>query len=124
MTALTTAWRATLKTELASVTPNVYDQAPAVPAPPCLVIVEDNPWLTPATIGGRLRLEVAYRVIAVVRDSVDNHAQLETLVENTLLAVPDGVTVTEVTAPESWDIGPQGSVLVSQIRLTAHIKES
>lgn len=122
--ALTTSWRGTLKTALASVTSNVYDAAPAAPVAPALVIVADNPWMDPATVGGRLRLEVRYRVMACVQDRGDNLAQLETLVENALLAIPAGVTVTEVTAPAALDAGPQGSLLVAEIRLSAHIKES
>lgn len=124
MTAIVTSYRATLASALASVTSNVYATPPAAPVAPALVIAADNPWQVPAVIGGRLRTELRLRILCVVRDSADNLAQLETLVENALVALPAGVGATEVTAPQSLDAGPQGSLLSAEIRITVHLKES
>lgn len=124
MTALTTSYRGTLATALASVTSNVYTTPPPAPQAPAIVITADNPWQTPAVIGGRLRTETRYRLLVCVQDRNDNLPQLETLVENALVALPSGVTVAEVTAPQSLDVGPQGSLLVAEIRITAHLKEN
>jgi hypothetical protein len=124
MTAITTTYRSTLATALASVTSNVYPQAPPAPVPPALVITADDPWQVPAVLGGRLRTEVRYRVLCLVQDRGDNLAALETLVENALVALPAGVQLDQVTAPTSLDNGAQGSLLVSEIRLTVHLKES
>lgn len=124
MPALTTDFRDTLATALAGVSGNVYATAPAAPVPPAVVIVADNPWMTPAVMGGRLRTEVRLRVMCAVRDSGDNLAQLESLVESALVALPDGAVVSEVTAPQSLDAGPQGTLLTSEIRLSVHLREA
>lgn len=124
MTALTTTARATVATALAGVQANIYTGIPAVPVPGSVVIAPDNPWQVPANVGGRLRVENRLRAMCIVRDSADNLAQLEDLVEDVLVALPAGAVVSEVTAPQSMDAGPQGSLLVSEIRFTLHLKES
>jgi hypothetical protein len=75
------------------------------------------------TIGNRLRVENKLRAMCCVRDSQDNLPQLEQLVEDVLVALPAAAQVNEVTAPQSLDTGPQGSLLVAEIRFTLHLKE-
>jgi hypothetical protein len=123
MTAITTAARESVVTALIGMIGNVYSTIPAAPVPPAIVVTNDNPWLTPMSIGNRLRLEHRLRVMCCVRDSTDNLPQLEQLVEDVLVALPAAAIVSEVTAPQSLDTGPQGSLLVAEIRLTLHLKE-
>lgn len=123
MTALTTAARGTVTTALASVTANVYTGIPPAPVPPAVAIVPDNPWQVPVTIGNRLRVENRLRAICAVRDSQDNLPQLEQLVQDVMVALPAAAHIVDVTAPQSLDTGPQGSLLVAEIRFTLHIKE-
>ena len=123
MTAITTTARGTVVTALATVTANIYDSVAKAPVPPAVVIVPDNPWITPMTIGNRLRVENKLRAMCCVRDSQDNLPQLEQLVEDVLVALPAAAQVNEVTAPQSLDTGPQGSLLVAEIRFTLHLKE-
>lgn len=124
MTAITTSARAAVITALdTALTCTVYPMAPKVPIPPSVAVTYDSPWLIPATIGGRLRAQVNLRVMVVTLDNNDM-ATHETLVEAALVALPDYVTVVDVAAPASMDIGPQGSVMVSEIRFHIHVKEN
>ena len=51
MTALTTEARTTLTTALEATNLKVYDIAPQVPKPPCLVVIPDAPWVDIDRIG-------------------------------------------------------------------------
>lgn len=123
MTAITTTARGTVTTALAGVNANVYTGIPAAPVPPAVAIVPDNPWQVPVTIGNRLRVENRLRAICAVRDSQDNLPQLEQLVQDVMVALPAAAHIVDVTAPQSLDTGPQGSLLVAEIRFTLHLKE-
>lgn len=124
MTAISTTARQAVVTALANVSATVYDTAPPVPIPPAVVVLPDNPWFTPATIGDRLRGELRLRVMCVTRDGQGGMDAMETLMESCLDAMPTGAVVDDVTAPSSTDLGAQGSALVSEIRIRLHIKET
>lgn len=124
MTAITTSARQSVVTGFSSVSATIYDTAPAAPIPNSVVVLPDNPWFTPATIGDRLRGELRLRALCVTRDGAGGLDAMETLIEDVLSHVPTGAIVDEVTAPASTDIGAQGSVLVSEVRFRLHIKEN
>lgn len=124
MTAITTSARQAVVTGLASVSATIYDTAPPSPIPNSVVVLPENPWFTPATIGNRLRGELRLRALCVTRDGKGGLDAIEALIEDVLTHLPTGAIVDEVTAPASTDIGAQGSVLVSEIRFRLHIKEN
>jgi hypothetical protein len=100
----------------------VYPVAPRVPIPPCVTLVPDTPWMIPATFGGRLRVQLNLRALVVTLDNNDLGTH-ETLLENVLVALPEGTVVKSVSPPSSSDLGAQGSVLVSEVNFSLNLKE-
>lgn len=101
----------------------VHAVAPAVPVPPCIVIVPDTPWIAPERSGSVLNYRLRLKVLVVVdaRSNVQGLAKAEAAVERVLLAIGRKFIVDQVSPPGLTDVGAQGSVLVSEISTTAHI---
>lgn len=89
-----------------------------------MVITPGDPWMEPATIGGRLRNRVSLRLEIVVQARNDQLPALETLIEQVLVAIPDAYTVGTVSAPRTLSTGPQGAVSAAEVTVSAHVKES
>ena len=87
--------RAALQTSLAAVAANVYDHVPEALIPPAIVIVPDNPYLEPTSLGGATkRIQCNFLVTLCVAynsnpGSLDN---LEQLAISTMNALPSGYT--------------------------------
>lgn len=123
MTALATQTRLAVADALAATGRTVHPQAPAVPVPPCLVLVPDQSWITPDRIGSTQRYELRLKVLAVARDNTEGLADLEQAVEDVMAAVDQLAAISNVTPPASTDIGAQGTVLVSEVHLSIRVKE-
>jgi hypothetical protein len=122
---VTTTQREALATALATATSRtVHAVAPKVPIPPCLVIVADDPWLIPNRLGNPLRFEYRLKILAVERDNIEGLEALEETVEAVLTGLPGNASIAVVTPPMSTDIGAQGTVLVSEIKLSFQMKEA
>jgi hypothetical protein len=121
MTAVTDA-REDLVAALAdAVSVKVYPTPPPTPIAPCVVVACGSPWITPERLGGPLQARVSWKVLVVVRDDAGHVPALEALVETVLGALPDGYVCDSVGPPSSLDIGAQGSVMVTEINLTARL---
>lgn len=125
MTALTTEAREALVTAFAAQGLRVYDTVPAVPTPPCIVIVPDSPWLLPERIGSALNYRARWRILVVI--SPRNNAQavldIEDAVDTLLGLIPSGFNVDLVNPPSLSDTGAQGTVYTTEIAVSAHMKE-
>ena len=125
MTALTTEARTDLTTALAATGLKVYDTVPAVPAPPCIVVVPDTPWLLPERLGSTLNYRCRWRILVVI--SPRNNAQavldLENAVDDVLGLIPTGFNFDLVNPPTLSDTGAQGTVYTVEIAVSAHMKE-
>ena len=119
MTALSTQTRDQLTTAMVGLGLKVYNTAPPVPKPPCVVCIPDSPWIRPNRVGSFLNYEVRWRLLVVVSPRTNEAAQLdtETAVDRILAAVPDGYQVTGVGAPALTDIGAQGTVTTTEIQI-------
>jgi hypothetical protein len=116
---LVTTDRAALVTVLdAALSVKVYPTPPPTPVPPCVVIASGSPWMVPDRLGG-FQPRVSWKVMVVVRDDANHVAGLESLVESVIGALPTGVRWESVGPPSSLDVGAQGSVMVSEIDITA-----
>lgn len=125
MTAISTTQREALATSLAAATSRVvHAVAPKVPIPPCLVIVADDPWMVPNRLGNALRFEYRLKILAVERDNSEGLEALEAACEAVLTGLPGNAHIAAVTPPMSTDIGAQGTVLVSEIKLSFQMKEA
>jgi hypothetical protein len=122
MTALPTEVREDLVTHLETVFTgyvfpvNVITPAPDIPTPPSIVVTPGGPWISPDTTAG---WTLNLRLMVVTRYSAAHLPDHEQLVQDVLLAIPDGWTVGDVTAPAQLDTGAQGVVLATDIPITA-----
>lgn len=125
MTALTTESRTTLAQAFASSGYRVYDTPPPVPAPPCITFVADSPWIVPGRIGSNLNYEVRWRILVVikVRKTSAELLDAEDAVDTILGLIPAGFEVAQVGPPQLTDTGAQGTVITTEIAVSAHMKE-
>ena len=125
MTALTTEARQMIASSLTNLGFKVYSTVPPTPVPNSVVITPDSPWIRMERIGSRLNYECSWRVILIVDPRSNEQAQLaaEDNIDLILGNVPDGFSVTFVGAPQITDLGGQGSVLATEITISARMKE-
>lgn len=125
MTALSTESRQALVTAFEGNGIRVYDTVPAVPKPPAVVIVPDAPWIVPERIGSPLNYRVRWRVLIVISPRSNDAAttDIEDAVDTLLALVPSTFNVEQVNPPQLSDVGAQGTVLTTEINISAHWKE-
>lgn len=125
MTALTTESREALVTAFTGQGLKVYTTTPAVPSPPCVVIVPDSPWVTPERIGSNLNYRVRWRVLIVISPRNNEAATLdiENAIDALLPLLPTGFTWDQINPPQLNDVGTQGTVYTTEMNVSAHMKE-
>ena len=103
----------------------VYDIVPAVPKPPAIVITPDAPWIIPERLGTPLNYRVRWRVMVVIspRNNEAATTDIEDAVDTVLGLIPSTFNVEQVNPPQLSDIGAQGTVLTTEINISAHWKE-
>lgn len=123
--ALSTEARIALITALEGNAYRVYDTMPAVPKPPAIVIIPDSPWIVPERVGSNLNYRVRWRVLVVVspRNNEVATTDIEAAVDVVLANIPATMNVEQVNAPQLQDTGAQGTVLTTEINVSAHWKE-
>ena len=125
MTALSTEAREEIVDSLSGLGIRVYSYAPPVPSPPCVVVIPDSPWIRPTRIGSNLNSEVRWRLLLVSSPRKNDAAQLDTenYVDSILDALPPNYLCTLVGQPQLTDTGAQGTVITTEINLSANMKE-
>jgi len=123
--ALSTESREALVTAFTSSGIRVYETVPAVPKPPAVVITPDAPWIVPERVGTPLNYRVRWRVMVVIspRNNEASTLDIEDAVDTLLALVPSTYNVEQVNPPQLSDIGAQGTVLTTEINISAHWKE-
>ena len=126
MTALTTEARTDLIAAVDNLGYRVYDVAPAVPAPPCIVVIPDQPWINVDRIGSNLSYECRWRLLVVVSPRKNSAAQVdaEDAVDAVLGALSSPFLVTTVGSPQLTDTGAQGTVITTEISVSVRMKAS
>jgi len=125
MTALSSESRAALVQAFEGHGIRVYETVPAVPKPPCVVITPDAPWIIPERIGTPLNYRIRWRVLVVIspRNNEAATVDIEEAVDTLLALVPSTFNVEQVNPPQLNDVGAQGTVLTTEINISAHWKE-
>ena len=103
--------RTDLAADLAAQLPqaNVYPYTHASPSAPAVVIVPDDPYLEPATIGGDpIRARVRFRLVLLVAfgDSVAAQDRLDDLLVQVFAALPSDCHVERCTSHGLTQVGP------------------
>lgn len=123
MTAIATEAREDLVAALNGVGMPVLGYVPAVPKPPCIVVLPDSPWMTQAAMS-RQAVDVNLRLLVVVSPRTAQSATLDS--ENAVSAVLDDLppqfVMVSVGPPTLTDIGPQGTVATTEINLRVTMK--
>lgn len=126
MTALTTEAREALVTAFDGNGLKVYTTVPAVPKPPCVVIIPDSPWIQPTRLGSNLNYRVRWKVLVVISPRNNEAATLdiENAVDLILGLVPSGYVAELVSPPQLADTGAQGTVYTTEISVTVQMQAS
>lgn len=124
MTALSTEAREQLVTAFTGQGLKVYTTVPAVPKPPCIVIVPDSPWIQPTRLGSNLNYRVRWKVLVVISPRNNEAATLdiEDAVDLILGLVPSGYVADLVGPPQLADTGAQGTVYTTEINVSAQMQ--
>lgn len=125
MTALSTEAREELVLAFTGLGYKVYNTVPAVPKPPCIVIIPDAPWIQPTRLGSNLNYLVRWKVMVVIspRNNEAATVDIEDAVDTVLSLIPSTMNVEQVNPPQLNDVGAQGTVLTTEINVSAHWKE-
>ena len=124
MTALTTESREELVTAFTGNGLKVYTTVPAVPKPPCIVVIPDSPWIQPTRLGSNLNYRVRWKVLVVISPRNNEAATLdiEDAVDLILGLIPSGYVAELVSPPQIADTGAQGSVYTTEISVTVQMQ--
>jgi hypothetical protein len=104
----------------------IYTTVPAVPMPPCVVIVPDSPWIQPTRLGSNLNYRVRWKVLVVIspRNNAAATIDYEDAVDLVLGLVPSGYVAELVSPPQLADTGAQGTVYTTEISITAQMQST
>jgi hypothetical protein len=104
----------------------IYTTVPAVPMPPCVVIVPDSPWIQPTRLGSNLNYRVRWKVLVVIspRNNAAATIDYEDAVDLVLGLVPSGYVAELVGPPQLADTGAQGTVYTTEISITAQMQST
>jgi hypothetical protein len=126
MTALSTESREELVTAFTGQGLKVYTTVPAVPKPPCIVVIPDSPWIQPTRLGSNLNYRVRWKVLVVISPRNNEAATLdiEDAVDLILGLIPSGYVAELVSPPQLADTGAQGSVYTTEISVTVQMQST
>ena len=126
MTALSTEAREALVAAFDGNGLKVYTTVPAVPKPPCIVVIPDTPWIQPTRLGSNLNYRVRYKVLIVISPRNNEAATLdiEDAVDLVLGLVPSGYVADLVGPPQLADTGAQGTVYTTEVNISAQMKSN
>jgi hypothetical protein len=124
MTALSTEAREELVTAFTGQGLKVYTTVPAVPKPPCIVVIPDSPWIQPTRLGSNLNYRVRWKVLIVISPRNNEAATLdiEDAVDLILGLIPSGYVAELVSPPQLADTGAQGTVYTTEISVTVQMQ--
>lgn len=123
--ALTTEFREEVTASLNAAGMPAFTPAPSTVTIPAVIVIADDPYVIIDRLGPALAYTVAARIMVITpsRDNAAGLAANETLIDDVLAALPDGVMATRISAPLLDDMGAQGTAYVTEIQITAHVKE-
>jgi hypothetical protein len=123
----TTEGRLALHAALEAAGLPAFPYLPETVSPPCVIVLPDDPYVTPNRIGpGVLRYQAQY-VVACVVQATDNETAVtncEHLIDAVLFALPDGISASRVSRPSLDSLGAQGAIYVAEVTCTAQLERT
>lgn len=102
--------RASLVASLADALPepNIYTHPPQAVNVPALVLVPDDPYLVPRSIGAITSAVVQFRLtlLVAINDNESALANIEDLAAAVFASIPNGYSVGDMTRPQPAKVGP------------------
>ena len=95
---------------------------PAVLIPPAVVVEPTDPWIVAWTLQS-VQVSLGLSAVVNVSDQMTALANLESLVDDVLAALPGGALMEGVAVPSYEDTGSQGQVLRSTITIQIAVRE-
>lgn len=95
---------------------------PAVLIPPVVVVEPTDPWVVNWTLQS-VQVSLGLSAVVNVSDQMTALANLESLVDDVLAALPGGALMEGVAVPQYDDTGSQGQVLRSTITIQIAVRE-
>lgn len=126
MTSTATEARRDIAAALTTAGITAFPSTPSTMPLPCVVLVPDSTYLELVSVGGALTYRLGMRA-QINAPALSTDAALETieqLIDDTIAALPSGVTASTVSAPRLDSLGTgQGSLYVAEVTLSALIKK-
>ena len=94
---------------------------PAVLIPPVMIVEPTDPWIVNWTLQS-VQVSLGLSVVVNVSDQSTALANLETLVDDVMAALPGGSLLEGVAVPQYDDTGSQGQILRSTITIQLAVR--
>ena len=94
---------------------------PAVLIPPVVIVEPTDPWIVNWTLQS-VQVSLGLSVVVNVSDQATALANLESLVDDVLAALPGGSLLEGVAVPQYDDTGSQGQILRSTITIQLAVR--
>jgi len=126
MTSITTELRLELAAALSAAGLPAFASQPSTAPLPAVVLQPGSPYLEVVGIGRSLsyRVQLVASLSAPAFSTAAALEQLETMIDSTIEALPDGVVASDISSPRLEYLGEgQGSIYVAEVTLSALIKK-
>ena len=121
--ALTTDARVEIADALRAAGLPAFPYLPPTVSLPAVILVPADPYVVPDRIGPTLTYTARFTVslLAQAIDNASGLAAVESLIDATMAALPDGVMVIRCGPPLLDDMGAQGVAYVADMDISAHV---
>lgn len=126
MASITTELRLDITAALHAAELPAFPSQPSTAPVPAVVLQPGSPYLEVVSLGRELsyRVELVASISAAAFDTAASLATIESLIDRTIEALPDGVVASTISSPRLEYLGEgQGSVYLAEINLSALIKK-
>jgi hypothetical protein len=102
---------------------DAYLYTPPTVVPPIVTVLPAPSWVEPNRVGKyHAKIELTVTAYVSLIDPSASLEQMETLIDEIILATPSGVLVTSVDAPRVDSTSSQGDLLASEINIHAQVR--
>lgn len=102
---------------------DAYLYTPPTVVPPIVTVLPAAAWVEPNRVGKyHAKIELTVTAYVSLIDPSASLEQMETLIDEIILATPTGVLITSVDAPRVDSTSSQGDLLASEINIHAQVR--
>ena len=102
---------------------DAYLFTPPTVIPPIVTVLPASAWIEPNRVGkSHAKVELTVTAYVSLIDPATALEQLETLIDELILATPSGVLITSVDAPRVDSTSSQGDLLASDLTIHAQVR--